>query len=54
MNLDGDILAVEQFYRVVNVSRKILEGKILAVADKSAKISPLQNFVLYGNLHSKS
>ena len=44
MNLDGDILAVEQFYRVVNVSRKILEGKILAVADESTKISPSKIF----------
>ena len=40
MHLAGDILAVEQFYRVANVSRKNLEGKILAAADESTKISP--------------
>ena len=57
MYLDGDILAVEQFYRdhySIGRSRKNLEGKILVVADesvKSAKISPLQSFVLYG-IHS--
>ena len=29
MHLDGDILAVGQFYRVANINRKKLEGKIL-------------------------
>ena len=28
---------------------KILDGEILAIAGKSTKIFPLQNFVLYGN-----
>ena len=43
MYLDGDILAVERSEH----KQENLEGKILAVTDKSTKISPLQNFVLY-------
>ena len=53
MHLNGDTLAVKNFTETISKSRKILEGKILVVADepaKSAKISPLQNLALYSNL----